>query len=191
MSHWKILLRRLTVNARFASRLGLTLLSTLATLAVSSTAPAQAAGPWWQISSETTPTNLPPGGEGNLLIVVSNLGDAPIDGSKGPVVIANQLPAGLSATAITAAGKNKTPVECSLVTLECTFSGVLYPYEEIMVNLTVAVNEPPGTTTLKDRVSVSGGGAANASRALSVPVSSEVAGFGTENFELSPFNEDG
>ena len=50
-------------------------------LAGAAPAPARAAAPWWHISSETAPTNLPPGGEGQVIVVVSNLGDAPIDGS--------------------------------------------------------------------------------------------------------------
>ena len=54
------------------------------------------------------------------------------------------------------------------------------------------MNEPAGTvTSLQDHASVEGGGAPQASRDLPIPINGEVAGFGVESFELSPFNEDG
>ncbi len=155
-------------------------------------APAFAEEPWWQINAETSPTNFAPGGEGHIFVALSNLGDAPIDGSKSPVVISNELPPGLTATAISAAGKNNTLVACSLATLQCTFTGVLHPYQQISVSIAVDVNQPSGmVTSLADHASVEGGGAAAVSRTLPIPVSGEVAGFGIESFELSSFNEDG
>ena len=156
-------------------------------------APAFAEAPWWQISSETSPTNLPPGGEGNIFVVVSNLGDAAIDGNKEAAAITDKLPTGLMATAITAAaGRNKTPLACSLATLRCTFGGTLYPYEQITVNIAVKAPQLPGTaTSLPVETDIEGGGAAKASRTLPIPVSGESAGFGMEGFELAPFNEDG
>ncbi len=176
--------------AKRVRRLSLTTLVVLVVAAGAS--PAQATEPWWGISSETSPTNLPPMGEGNLFVVVSNLGDAPIDGSKVPVVISNQLPPGITATAMTSPGANKTAAECSLTTLKCTFNGTLYPYQRIAVNIAVSTELPTGTTTsLHDTASVEGGGAAKLSRTLEVPVSSEVAGFGTESFEINPFNDNG
>lgn len=55
------------------------------------TGAAYAAAPFWHIGSETAPTNLPPGGEGLLIVHASNLGDAPIDGTATPVVVADTL----------------------------------------------------------------------------------------------------
>ena len=98
----------------------------------------------------------------------------------------------MAATAITGPIKNQTQVECSLATLQCTFAGVLNPYEQIAVTINVKVEEPPGTTTtLADEASVEGGGAAPASRTLGVPVGPVPAPFGVTSYELGPFNEDG
>ncbi len=151
---------------------------------------ASAQTPWWQINSETVPGNLAPGGEGTLQVVVSNLGDAPIDGSKNPVVITNQLPAGLSATNISGLISNGTPVECDLATLRCTFKGVLNPYERTTVAITVKV-APEIVESLSDEVSVEGGGAQKAARTLRVPVSGTVPSFGVSDYEVAPYNEDG
>jgi len=155
-------------------------------------APAFAQAPWWQLSSETVPTNLSPGGEGQILVVASNLGDAPIDGSKEAVTIADKLPAGLSATAIQGPFKNGVQVQCTLATLSCSYAGGLNPYEQIAISIKAKVDEPLGTvTSLSDQASVEGGGAGKASRALSIPVNGTPASFGISGYELAPFNEDG
>jgi hypothetical protein len=173
-------------------RLSLAGLASVCVLAFVAAAPALAEAPWWHISSETLPTNLPPGGEGQLLVVLSNLGDAPIEGAKSTVSFTDKLPSGLEATAITGEIKNHAPVECALATLTCTFKGVLYPYEQMTVTIKVKVQEPPGTVaSLLDQASIEGGGAVKAPRALAVPVSGELAGYGLAGYELSPFNEDG
>ncbi len=156
------------------------------------TTPAFAQAPWWGISSETVPTDLPPGGEGQLLVLVSNLGDAPIDGSKEPVVIANKLPPGLNVTEIRGQLWNHVQVECSLSTLKCSFKGLLYPYERVAVTMKVKAEEPPGTViSLPVEASVEGGGAPKVAKALQVPISPTPDGFGVADYELGPFNEDG
>ncbi len=173
-------------------RLALALFTAGLLLAVIGAAPALAQAPWWQISSETVPTNLPPGGEGQVLVVVSNLGDAPIDGSKEPVTIADKLPPGLIATAIHGQVKNSVQVECVLTTLTCTFTGTLNPYEQVSVAIDVQVEQTQDTiTSLPDEASVEGGGAGRVSRTLQIPVSAQPAAFGIANLELAPFNEDG
>jgi len=169
-----------------ARRISLVVLINTVVLAFATAAPALAEKPSWRISSETVPTNLSPGGEGELLIVVSNLGDAPIDASTKPVIIADTLPPGLTATKITG------PAECTLSPLRCLFKGVLYPYEHTGMTIGVKVQEPAGTvTTLSDEASVEGAGAAKVSRALAVQVNAEPAGFGVAEYELAPLGEDG
>jgi hypothetical protein len=172
-------------------RLALAVLASVAALAVVGVAPAPAQGPWWQIGSETLPTNLPPGGEGRVLVVLSNLGDAPIDGGKSPVVFKDTLPPGLEATEVTGGTKNNIRVECTRKPLECRFAGELYAYEQITVLITVKV-APAAAGTLSDRASVEGGGVAGrAERTLPVPVSGEPAGYGVAGYEMAPFAEDG
>jgi len=154
--------------------------------------PAWAQAPWFQINSETAPTNLVPGGEGLLLVVVSNLGDAPIEGATKQVAITSKLPSGLVAKTITGPNVNETQAECTLATLTCTFKGVLYPYEQLAITIKVKVEEPAGTVTrLPVQASVQGGRALKSvSRTLQVPVG-EQAGYGVEGFEVAAFNEDG
>jgi hypothetical protein len=167
------------------------LVSTLA-LAFGTATPALAQAPWWQITAETAPTNLPPGGEGQLQIVASNLGDARIDGSVEPVSATNTLPPGLTATAIRGPTVNQTKVECALATLACSFKGVLNPYERFAIEIKVKAEEPPGTVaSLTGDASIEGGGAPKVSRALQIPVNGEPAGFGVAGYELAPLSEDG
>ena len=173
-------------------RLSLAALTAGLVLAVVGVAPALAQTPWWQVSSETIPTNLPPGGEGEVIVMVSNLGDAPIDGSTEPVSFTDKLPPGLTATAMSGPIRNETQVECVVASLRCSFKGVLNPYEQIAISIDVKVEVPPGAAeSLIDEASVEGGGAAKISRSLSLPVSDEAARFGVAGYEMGSFNEDG
>jgi len=148
-------------------------------------APASAQGPWWSVRTETVPTNLAPGEEGEIFIDVTNLGDLPLDATTAPVHIRDILPAGLTATSV-------SQPDCSLATLECEFNGVLAPYQQLTEFLTVKVDEPPGTfTRLPQTIAVDGGGAPPLSRTFEVPVSGEAAKYGVSRFEAQPFNEDG
>jgi hypothetical protein len=168
-------------------RLSLVALMGTAMLALVAATPAFAEGPWWKISSETVPTNIAPGGEGQLIVRISNLGDTPVDASKEqPVIITSTLAPGLTATKITGQ-------KCSLSTLQCSFEGSVYPYGGITVTIGVKVTEPSGTvTTLSDNASVEGGGASRAaSKTLPVPISPEPAGYGVAGYELQAFNADG
>jgi hypothetical protein len=172
-----------------ATRLTLTLLACALTVSLVRAAPALAS-PWWHITSETLPSNLAPGQEGQLIVVLSDLGDEPIEGAKEQVRIADALPAGLEATAIAGASKNHVPIECALATLRCTFQGVIYPYEQTTVAITVRLSAG-ATGPLTDQASVEGGGAVKSARALTIPVSSEPTAYGIQGFELAPFNDDG
>ena len=164
---------------------------------------AEAPSPWWRISAEATPSNLPPEhegekgheGEGAIVVVASDLGDGPAIGSSGePIVISDRLPAGLKATAITAQGEH-TAESCSLEPLQCTFTGTLYPYERLSIAIRVKVEEPAGTvTTLPDEMSVQGGGAPHGSSStqqLNVSGAPTPFGVQTSGYELAPYNPDG
>ena len=153
------------------------------------TAPAQAAGPWWHLASETVPGNLPPSGQGKVLIVASNLGDAPVDGSKTPIVISDTLPPQLTVAQISGPTKHGVPVECSVATTRCSFSGILYPFEQITIELTVALG-PTSASRLTQRASIEGGNAPSSSATLQLPVSETPTTFAA-SAELTPFEEDG
>jgi hypothetical protein len=84
-------------------------------------------------------------------------------------------------------------VFCSVVSgslVECTFEGSLAPYEQLETK--IEVNVLAGAKTGEEnRVSVSGGGAAGAQGEHPIVVSSEPTRYGVENYELTPYNEDG
>jgi uncharacterized repeat protein (TIGR01451 family) len=76
-----------------------TAIAALAICAVAGiTASAQAsvtAAPGWEVESIAYPSNLPPGGEGTLVLAIYNVGKAD---SSGQVTVTDTLPAGLTAT---------------------------------------------------------------------------------------------
>ena len=180
------------MRGRRSKRARLALVALLAGLALVlvGAPPALAQAPWWHVGSETVPAKLPPGKEGQLFLVLSNLGDTPVEGGKEPVTITDKLPAGLEATAITGQIINHTQVECTRATLTCTFKGALYPYEQTIVTVAVKVS-PSAVGSLPNQVSVEGGGAAKVTRMLAVPIGAESSQYGVETFELGPFNENG
>jgi hypothetical protein len=154
-------------------------------LALLATQPASASTASWGLYAETEPANLPPGGQGEVTIVASNLGDAPINGGTEQVNVVSKLPSGLNATAITGPG-------CSLATLTCAFKGVLNPYQAIQIKLKVQVDGSLGpASTVPIEMSIESGGAPKLSKTLPVPVNASPATFGASTFELSPLNEDG
>jgi hypothetical protein len=148
--------------------------------------------PWWHIDYETSPTNLPPGETGQIVVFLSNLGDQAIDGASSPVNVSIKLPPGLTATRIEAAPMGKAPTKCSLAPLQCSSNGILYPYGRVPITVNVKIEEPKGTvSSLPVEASVEGGGAAKSTHAAAVRVSGEPVGYGAQAFEMLPFNEDG
>ncbi len=169
-------------------------------LGVLRVSPAFAAAPRWQLSSSATPTNLPPGGEGKIFVVASNLGDTEVNGATTPVSVIAELPPGLSATAIsgesfepgTAAGRPKSggEVTCTPSSLSCEFKGTLSPYGSLEIAIAVKV-EKEAPSGADDEVRIEGGGAPSASLTKPVTVNGAPTPFGIEGYELSPENEDG
>ena len=60
-----------------------------------SAASACATEPWWHVNTVSAPASQP-GGESRLVLEVSNLGDAAVEGSSNPVTIVDRLPAGVT-----------------------------------------------------------------------------------------------
>ncbi len=149
-------------------------------------APALASSPVLTVNTVSLPTNLSPGGKGELLLQISNLGDAAANGETSPISIAERLPAGLVATAISGA-------ECELATLHCEVRGSLRPYNEIQINIAVKVEEGASTAPggLVNEVVLSGGGATPTTTRHALTVSPSPASFGVEDLRLVPTNEDG
>jgi hypothetical protein len=145
------------------------LLLLLAPLAIATPAVAEnAATPWWHVSSTAAPTNLPPGGEGQIYVTAIDIGDGPVTATgSNKVTVTDELPAGLEAIPNPAppppeelaqnvqgfAGTllftestdfKPGPVTCELVTtriVTCTFSGPkpLLPFVPLEVFINVKV----------------------------------------------------
>jgi hypothetical protein len=159
-------------------------------------APARAATPWWRAGVEAAPTYLPPGGTGEIVVTASNLGDEAVIGAKSPVMITDRLPAALRVTSVEGAVANGSQVKCptgeppSPVT--CSFTGTLFPYQQLSFTIKVKVEEPPGTVAaLPNETTVEGGGAPHVSRTDDLKVNGEHTPFGVQDYALTPSNEDG
>jgi hypothetical protein len=180
---------RRTVGCLIAVAAGITMLAGNPVLAF-------AEAPSWHITTEPAPTNLPPGGEGQIVVAANNLGDVAANGATTVVKISNTLPPGLRATSVVGSLKGGIEVKCPTgeppSSFTCTFSGVVNPYERVTLVIKVKVDTPPGTsTTLPNEVTVEGGGAPKAASTQPLIVNGSPASFGIQHFELFPSNEDG
>ncbi|HEX3911743.1 MAG TPA: hypothetical protein VHW67_13690 [Solirubrobacteraceae bacterium] len=181
------------------------LVGSLALLAVLGAATASAAeAPRWDVITRAAPTNLPPGGKGEIVAVIVNLGDAPVFAtSANPVQITDKLPPGLVATGkmqgYAARGDNnlgqhseEVLKECAtLPELRCPYIGTLPPFIAIEVQIPVEVASNAGADGEQNEVKVEGGGVAPKSIARPIKVSAAPTPFGVERYELSPEEEDG
>jgi hypothetical protein len=168
-------------------------------VAFTGVAPAAAEVPRWHLSSRSTPTYLPPGGQGQIVVTATNLGDAPINGETVPAIITDKLPPGLKATDISGSGgfigrAGAPPLACSLssssIEGKCTLPAVLPPYLDVAITITVKV-EPGASSGAENEVTVAGANAPDASTRQPITVSGALAPFGVERDELTPENEDG
>lgn len=154
---------------------------------------AQAASPFWRVRAEGEPaSDVPPGGETNLVIAATNEGATQVNGGEAPIVVNAALPNGLTATKITGGATGAVPAECTLATLTCTYTGVLAPYEQIAITITVQVAASVAPrTTLTGRTTVAGGGAATVSHSVPVAVETGPPLYGLSGFEVTPVTETG
>ena len=154
--------------------------------------------PWWHVSVGSRPTHLAPGGEGTVVVFVTNLGDGEVNGGAAPVTVVDTLPEGVEATGAVyvAHGFLNGPVGggCPVApVVVCSYGGPLSPYERVEVKIKVRVApEPvvfPGMLT--DRVDVSGGGAPSVSVGAPLAIDPSATPFGVEAYEIVPENADG
>ena len=169
---------------------------------VASATASESVAPWWGLASNERPTVLPEGGEGQIVVLAQNLGDAP---TSGAVTIKDTLPAGLEVKSIKAfaggAGAfNRGSLLCVAKTVTCTFEGTqeipkagggnevipksLPPYEQIEVRITVHVGGEAGSGELNS-ATVSGGSAGSKTVSSAIHVG-EHGSFGVEQYTLVP-----
>jgi hypothetical protein len=190
--------RPLSLSPTLAIVLGALILAAASLLGCVTASSASAAGPWWHLESSATPTNLPPGGKGEIVVTASDIGEEAVNGSANPVTITDMLPNGLSASVSAISGEVRNtrdgaggPVTCSPASLSCTFSGTLEPYEQLRVTILMEKVAPCGCSGEENDVTVTGGGAPPASLGRPVTVSDAATPFGVEDYELTPEGEGG
>jgi hypothetical protein len=177
---------RFKVSARRYSHIALAGLAALCCALVAGLAPGRASAfatnPQWTVTAVSTPTNFTAGdksGEAYFNVIVQDTGDAPDNG--GAVTITDTLPAGLT-LAGEASGFEELSGganELTCVGLTCTYSGEV-PIDDTL-KLTIHVDvEPSAATGEMNTVTVSGGGAPEASTSVPITVSSTPSfpGFG-------------
>lgn len=173
-----------------------------ALLSATSARAQEGSAPHWHILTRSAPSTLAPGQKGEVIAILANLGDAPLEGSTGePVKIADVLPAGVLATGEMVAkpeyGNNdvlNTPViKCP--ELRCTYIGKLPPL--ISIELQIPVEASKGSEgALGDNVVTAAGGvkghtAQPAEGRAPLKTGSTPVAFGVERYELTPETESG
>jgi hypothetical protein len=152
--------------------------------------------PFFEAGSATLKT-IKPGGSGRLLMTMTNLGNAAVDGTETPVSIVDELPEGVIATGVEAgAGVSNLSghVDCAVNSgdlVTCTFDGTLPPYEAIEVEVLASLTGDPPAAGAPGKITVSGGNAPEASAAQTIQVSPEPVPFGIERFSAAAEAEGG
>lgn len=176
---------------------------------------ARANAPWWHLTTRAVPSNMPPGGEGKLIAVARNIGDAD---AQPPLTITDQLPPGLTVEKLTFVASSFSEGGYSfdlgpegplggflpLCTVqphrvECMYIGAPYsefflpvrPYEWLEMTLTVKVAAGADPRTEENALSIAGGGAAGATAKMPVAISSQATQFGVERYKLAPEDDHG
>ena len=167
-------------------RLSLALFVSVFALGFLAAVPALADSPWWQISSETVPTNLPPGGEGQLEVRIERPRRHPDRRKQGTGDHHQQAPAGTDRD-------------------QDHGSELLALHPPVLLRRSPQPVQPnrghdhregaraarhahdairPGERRRRGREQ-------SGLRALAIPISGQPAGFGVADYELQPFNADG
>jgi hypothetical protein len=171
-------------------RLVVALASAYTAVVVAGVAPAFAEGeaPWWHVVANAAPSNLPPGGYGQIVVAATNLGDGQANGASAPIVVSDKLPPGIVPIAIAGragllgfAGSG----ECSLEAVSCTFPQGIPPYVAVTLELNVRVEAGAKTGGVNEAIA-EGGGAARVTNRQPLTVDATPTPFGVELFELTP-----
>jgi hypothetical protein len=153
--------------------------------------------PWWHLATISAPTEKP-GGESEVVVEATNLGDRVADGRTSPITVTDTLPVGVEPLAVYGEGgggesgdyEEKEHSHCMIAgeTVTCVYEWPLMPYERLSVAIAVKVTSGHGDEM--NEVTVRGGGAATEAShrhlALEGPQS-----FGIQDYEVTPEGEGG
>ncbi|HEX6152225.1 MAG TPA: hypothetical protein VFZ19_01765, partial [Solirubrobacterales bacterium] len=137
------------------------------------------------------------GGSGRLILTVTNLGNAPVDGTSTPITIVDELPEGVIATNVEGYANfqgQAFPISCTVNATDlvtCQFEGTVPPYEALEIEVSVSVTGDPPAAGAPGTVTVSGGNAPSKVAAQVIEVSPEDTPFGIERFSAQVEKEGG
>ena len=178
---------------------------------------ALAGGVWWHLQTTAAPSNLPPGGEGQIVLSASDLGYENVGASTAhPVRISDRLPAGLEVITgpelrgyeATGEGLERdrgrsaaTEFKCQAetpeehTTVSCQAPAPIPAYEglEVIIPVRISASIPSGTE-LENEGRIEGGGEGaqpSATRTQTVTVANDPTRFGVDAYELQPQSEEG
>jgi hypothetical protein len=170
----------------FSMRAGLLLIAIVLVAAFAPASAAAAEGPQWRVMAVSEPTNIAPGGTGDLLLWVMNVGGGSTD--RSAITIRDTPGSGLS---LTGGGGGVDMYKYAFTNnfgcgadgeggARCVYEGVAVdPGDVLLISLGVSVGaSAPEGASLANQVSVSGGGAPGVSVSGVVSVSSKAAAFG-------------
>jgi hypothetical protein len=193
------------IGVRALYRSVLATLAAVALVSVLAPGAASAAMPWWHLGTLSAPAEKA-GGESEVVVEATNLGDRVADGRTSPMTVTDTLPADVSVTddptthepnvycegggGFSGYAEQQEHSSFSLVgqTVTCTYNWPLMPYERLSVAIYVHVAAGAGNG--ENEATVSGGGAASV--ASHHPLALEgSSSFGVQNYELTPEEEGG
>jgi uncharacterized repeat protein (TIGR01451 family) len=160
-------------------------------------ASASAQSPWWHLTSNSRPSALPPGGEGTIVLQVSNVGDLP---TAGAVTVTDTLPAGIAVQKVSLKGPRDTEVGLHACTepapgkVQCTYPGgspALNPYEFLEMGIAVKAEAGPAVAGGESDFEVTGGEAPAVQLRRPLLVSAAAPSFGVEDLSFVPEEEGG
>jgi hypothetical protein len=189
-----------------------TLIALLSGLTAGATQALAAGSPWYRVTSRQTPTNLPPGGEGTIVVQAINLGNGPTSGSYD---FSDTLPAGVTLQEVEYLAPHPPGIELedfNFAPLEycksdshsvsCSSESPIFegnpefmlnpvlPYAALEMHLRVKA-ETGAVSGGLNTIEVSGGAARSVTIKRAVPISSQPVPFGVEDFSLVPEDEGG
>jgi hypothetical protein len=197
------------MSARLPRRL-LTLAMSAGAVALAgpATGTADASTAHWRLSTVAAPSNLAPGGEGEVVAYADNLGAGDVLANTTPVKAKDVIPEGLqvvsarctSGHGLARNANNLAPATVSGQVVTCESKQTIPGYNGLELAIVVKVS-PTAPATLENEFSVEGGkvefepgketnvAAASSEQALNITTTPTTFGF--EKYEQTPENEDG
>jgi hypothetical protein len=175
----------------------------VALLSLAGASSALARGAWWHLDTSTWPATLPASGEGTVVALADNLGDAPA--TNRALVLTDTLPAGVVPQRveflISALNEGKEDLSkynfCAIAgqAVRCEIPEAamptvpVEPYDHVELRIPVRVSGAASGAV--NQFAISGAEARPASLSRPLAIGSGPPSFGVEDYELTPENADG